>query len=115
MDDSTLPNQQITNDPAQAPPASSNAPAPQASPSTPSVSDTQQPTSPLAQQSGDTQPISFPQNPSRSVKPSQGQVVSNVQQPTEEVHPAVKRASVLYDIAQALAGGPRYTEAIDEN
>jgi hypothetical protein len=30
-------------------------------------------------------------------------------------HPAVKRAGVMYSIAETLAGGPRYAETIDEN
>jgi hypothetical protein len=54
----------------------------------------------------------FQQNPNRSVRPNQEQV-SNAQPPATQDHPAIKRAGVMYSIAEALAGGPRYTEKID--
>jgi hypothetical protein len=104
-------NQTISNDPSPA----ITPPAP-ASPSTPPVqplgaNDTQQQSSP-----GNSSPIpAFQQNPNRSVRPNQDQA-SNAQ-PTSapDQHPAVKRAGVMYSIAEALAGGPRYSEKIDES
>src|SRR5882724_285148 len=115
FDDSQIsqPNQSVTNDQAQAPAsAAANPPATPNSPSTPpstpplGTSDVQ-PTAP-----GDS---SVPaQNPNPSARPNQDQV-SNTQQPAQEKHPAVQRASVLFEVAQALAGGPRYEERIDDN
>lgn len=55
----------------------------------------------------------FQQNPTRSARPNQDQV-SNAQPSTvPEQHPAVKRAGLMHSIAEALAGGPRYSETID--
>src|SRR5579872_1536352 len=59
------------------------------------------------------QPI--PQQPSQG----QGQIVSNagaMPQPDPiQDHPAVKRAGLMYSIAESLAGGKRYKESIDES
>jgi hypothetical protein len=57
----------------------------------------------------------FQQNPNRSASPNQDQVSNAQPSATQDQHPAVKRAGVMYEIAQALAGGPRYTETIDES
>jgi hypothetical protein len=102
-------NQSVT-DQAQAPAsAAANPPATPASPSTPPstpASDTQ------SQQSQDSD--SHVANPGPIAKrgvqdPSLVKAVDAAQ------HPAVKRAGVMYSIAETLAGGPRYTETIDEN
>jgi hypothetical protein len=104
----------VSNDP-QASPVSpaTNPPAP-ASPSTPpaqpllGASDTAQ-SSP-----GISAPVpTLPQN--RSVRPSQDTASNAQPTATQDQHPAVKRAGVLHSIAEALAGGPRYTERIDES
>ena len=110
----------LTNDQAQASASiAANPPPTPSSPLTPpatlplGASDAQQ----ASAVPGDTSRIpAFPQNPNRSVRPTQDQIVANTQPPAvEEPHPAVKRASILYDVAQALAGGPRYEERIDDN
>jgi hypothetical protein len=113
FDDSQI-NSSVAPDQAQAPSASptTNAPATPASPSTPPVqpplgaSDVQ-PTTP-----GDS---SVPAQPNPSVRPNQDQVSNTPPPVAQEPHPAVKRASVLFEVAQALAGGPRYEERIDDN
>lgn len=57
------------------------------------------------------QPQTSPaQSSSQQPPPSQTQMVSNPVQ-----HPAVQRASLLRDVAQALAGGPRVQTTIDPN
>jgi hypothetical protein len=105
------PNQSVTNDPAQAPSAAANPPSTPASPSTPPVqpplgaSDVQ-PTAP----GGSSVPA---QNLNPSARPNQDQVSNTPPPVAQEPHPAVKRASVLYEVAQALAGGPHYNETID--
>jgi hypothetical protein len=98
-------------DQAQAPATTAaNPPATPASPSTPPVqpplgASDAQPTAP-----GDS---SIPaQNPNALARPTQDQV-SNTPPVAQEPHPAVKRASVLYEVAEALAGGPHFTESID--
>lgn len=59
-----------------------------------------------------------PQVSANSQAPTQAnapQVVSNAPQPTQDPnanHPAVRRAGLLYSVAQSLAGGPRYSEKI---
>jgi hypothetical protein len=102
-------NQSVT-DQAQAPAsAAANPPATPASPSTPPstpASDTQ------SQQSQDSD--SHVANPGPIAKrgvqdPQMVEAVDAAQ------HPAVKRAGVMYSIAETLAGGPRYAETIDEN
>ena len=89
-DPTSVPPQTAT--PASAPPSAST-PAPTSQPAqanpTPSVS-AQAPAAPKTQQPA----------------PSAATV-------TNQPHPAVKRASLLYDIAQTLAGGPRYQTTVD--
>src|SRR4051794_36705288 len=41
------------------------------------------------------------------------QNVANAPTTAHAAHPAVKKASLLHDVAQALAGGPRFTTSID--
>src|SRR6202000_2434576 len=55
---------------------------------------------------------SFPQNPNRSVRPPQ-ETVSNAPAAAPQDHPGVQRAGVMYNIAEALAGGPRFNETFD--
>lgn len=115
----------MTNDPQQQPvvtpttaPAILNAPD-AANPPTPA---TTQPTAASGAQSS-------PASPVQPVQPPQSQPVtdapndSNDQQPgtvsnTPAItasHPAVQRAGLLHTIAEALAGGPRYSTTIDPN
>src|ERR1700749_3560121 len=73
---------------------------------------------------GDAQ-VTAPQNQTQSTpqapqptQPSSPQIVSNPAQPTQDPnqdHPSVQRAGLLHSIAETLAGGPRYTQKIDEN
>ncbi len=113
FDESVNPSSQ----PDQAQANAANAPA---TPNSPSTAPIQPPLGAFAadqpqqaQAGDDSQQVS---NPSaiaqRGVQdPNLVKAVDAAQLP----HPAVKRASVMYDVAQALAGGPRYTETIDEN
>jgi hypothetical protein len=86
--------QPVQNTPATVAPASSQTPAQQNS--TPAQ----------------TQPSQSQQNPPKpqSTQPSQNGTVSNAPAP---VHPSVQKAGVLRQVAEALAGGPRYTTVID--
>ena len=106
------PSQPTNNDQAQAAP-NTNPPVTPSSPSTApgspaqGASDTGQP---QQSQPSDAQRVSNPGPAQRGVQnPQMVQVGNAIQNP----HPAVQRASVLYDVAQALAGGPRFTETID--
>lgn len=112
FDDS--PNQ-VTNDSAQASAsAAANPPAIPASPSTPpstpplganDVQPQQQ-----SQAGDDNQQVSNPGPIAR-----RGVQDQNLNAADADQHPAVRRAGVMYSIAEALAGGPRYQETIDEN
>lgn len=54
--------------------------------------------------------------PAQPTQPAQPNIPAQPAQPTQpEVHPAVKRASMLNEIATALAGGPSYKLSIDPN
>jgi hypothetical protein len=104
----------VSNDP-QAPPVSpaTNPPAP-ASPSTPPTQPLLSPNDTAQSSPGSSAPVpTLPQNPNRSVRPNQDQVSNAQPTATQDQHPSVKRAGVMYSIAEALAGGPRYTEKID--
>jgi hypothetical protein len=52
----------------------------------------------------------------QSPQTKQTQIVANTQPvDVHQDHPLVRKASVLRSVAETLAGGPRYTERIDEN
>jgi hypothetical protein len=47
-------------------------------------------------------------------QPSQAaQIAASIDSTPNASHPAVKKASLLHDVAESLAGGPRYTTTID--
>ena len=93
---------------AQNPPATTapttGTPAP-APPQTPQQSNT-----PSQQQPAQTQPPKTAQ-PSQNGG-NQGDTVSNA---PAQVHPSVQKAGILRQVAEALAGGPRFTTTIDPN
>lgn len=101
----------IPND--QPAPAAAAAPVTPASPSTLSVMPPSTDEQPSAFDTSRASPFLAKTNRPVTANESQGQIVSNAVQPDPAHIQAVKRASVLYDVAEALAGGPRYTETID--
>ena len=61
-------------------------------------------------------PSGQPQQPQAQPASNSPQMSANVQPQTDNSnHPLVRHASILHDIAQTLAGGPRYSESIDPN
>jgi hypothetical protein len=114
FDDPQVPNQPVSNDQA---PAATAAPVTPASPSTPPPTPASGPAN--GAPSGNDQAMpTFQQNPNRSIRPGQDQVSNATAPVTEQPHAdnaSVQRAGVIHSIAQALAGGPRYAESIDDS
>lgn len=90
-------------DPNHPQPAPGESTQPQSASTTPATST---PTSQAQPVQGTQQP-----QPPTQQEPTQQQPVSNTPPPVQ--HPAVQRAGILRNVAEALAGGPRYTTAID--
>ena len=68
------------------------------------------PTTQMPGQPSQTAQQPQPAQPTQAAQPGGNATVSNAPAP---VHPSVQKAGILRQVAEALAGGPRYTTAID--
>jgi hypothetical protein len=91
----------VTNTPSAAISTPNNTTPPSATPSTTNPASPQTPPQSPAQPPASTQPA----------QPNNNSTVANAPQ----VHPAIQRASLLRNVATALAGGPRFVTKIDPN
>jgi hypothetical protein len=101
-----MPDQQSPQAPAPVSDTPDNStPPPQPQAATPDASSAS--VQPTSQQPSQTQP-------SQQTQPSsQPSAVSNAPAANTTVHPSVQKAGIIREIAQTLAGGPRYTTQID--
>lgn len=106
IDNTTTPDEvQAAADSQQSAPAPQPSPAPQSTP-TPGVTAVPVASATSAQPGTVSNPTPTNQQP----QPSPSATVSN---PAPAQHPAVQKASVLREMAQTLAGGPKYSTTVD--